>query len=583
MPINRRHFLAYGSAVCAAILSAVGLSGCGGEEEGTRLSPFFGDGVASGDPSTDGVVLWTRYSPEGNESADSIEVGYELSTDAGFKQIAQSGSVWTDKSSDYTVHADIGGLEAGTTYFYRFSVEGAYSEVGRTRTLPAETEKVKLALFSCANFTNGYFNAYDYAAKFDDLDAVIHLGDYIYEYGMVDADGKPAYATERAEAIGRELPDDNKTELLTLADYRKRYALYRTDPMLRTLHRLFPFIFVWDDHEVANNAWTDGAANHTEGAEGTYAQRKLDAMQAYFEWLPIRPVEREGNNTVYRAFDFGSLMSLHMLDTRHEGRTKQLNLTQDLLEDSPRLRSMLSEEGRALMSDMQWNWLSDSLQNANSIWTVIGQQVIVGKLELPVELAEILMQLLEANASESKKQELIAKVEQVSNELAAIKLKQLLHDPALTDEEIARLENKIPYNLDAWDGYPAERNRLYALLQGRKNCMIFSGDSHNAWCNALKDASGKSVATEVGVPSVSSPGIESYLDLNEPSQLSQLEEGVKIFNSETIYDNLSDRGFVVAEFSREKADIHWIYVDTIDSQQYALLDARSKSLEFAAG
>ncbi len=507
---------------------------------------------------------------------------YEIAQDADFRHLVRKGSVQTDRSHDFTVHAEVGGLEAGKTYFYRFRVHESYSETGRTRTLPVKAETVKLAFFSCANYTNGYFNAYDYAARFDDLDAVIHLGDYIYEYGMVDADGKPAYATERAEAIGRVLPEDNDSELLSLSDYRKRYALYRCDPMLRTLHRLFPFICIWDDHEIADNAWTDGAENHSETAEGDYSKRKRNAMQAYFEWLPIRPVPRDGKATIYRAFEFGDLLSLHMLDTRHEGRSKQAGLSAEDLNDSEAFRKTLASKEGKLMSDAQWNWLNDSLQNAKSRWTVIAQQVIVEKLELPVALAAILMQLMDGDLSDDEKEALITEAEQIANELASIKKKQVLHDPSLTEEEKARLQDTVPYNLDAWDGYPGERERLYALLLGRKNCMIFSGDSHNAWCNLLHDDGGNRVAVEIGVPSVSSPGIESYLGLTDRARIDRMEQGVRMFNPETVYDNLSDRGLVIAEFSQDRADIHWIYVDSIDSDRYERLDARCKTLAFAA-
>ena len=580
MPIDRRAFLAYGSAACAALISGAGLSGCGEDAEGRHR--YFRDGVASGDPTKEGVVLWTRYTPQNDGMASTVEVKYEIAQDTDFRHLVRKGSVQTDRSHDFTVHADVGGLEAGKTYFYRFRVYESYSETGRTRTLPVKSETVKLAFFSCANYTNGYFNAYDYAARFDDLDAVIHLGDYIYEYGMVDADGKPAYATERAEVIGRVLPEDNDSELLSLSDYRKRYALYRCDPMLRTLHRLFPFICIWDDHEIADNAWTDGAENHSETAEGDYSKRKRNAMQAYFEWLPIRPVQRDGKATIYRAFEFGDLLSLHMLDTRHEGRSKQAGLSAEDLNDSEAFRKTLASKQGKLMSDAQWNWLNDSLQSAKSRWTVIAQQVIVEKLELPVELAAILMQLMDGDLSDDEKEALITEAEQIANELASIKKKQVLHDPSLTEEEKARLQDTVPYNLDAWDGYPGERERLYALLLGRKNCMIFSGDSHNAWCNLLRDDGGARVAVEIGVPSVSSPGIESYLGLTDRARIDRMEQGVRMFNPETVYDNLSDRGLVIAEFSQDRADIHWIYVDSIDSDRYERLDARCKTLAFAA-
>jgi len=583
MPIDRRQFIAISAAACSALLASQGLTGCGasGDQRESEESRNFVHGVASGDPAHDSVILWTRFSPSEEMKGETVGIGYKVALDPGFDRIVDAGTVWIDESTDYTVHAEAVNLEAGTVYYYRFETTDGCSATGRTKTLPLETDKVRLAFFSCANFTYGYFNAYDHAAKLDEVDAVIHLGDYIYEYGMFEADGTSAYATERAEAIGRVLPEDNETELLTLSDYRKRYALYRSDPMLRALHQSFPFICVWDDHEIANDAWVDGAANHSEGAEGTYAERKQYAMQAYFEWLPIRTRDiSEEVPRIYRSFTFGNLVSLHMLDTRHEGRSRQLSMTAESLEDPERFRAELSDLQRSLMSENQWAWLADALHTSTGLWTVIGQQVIVGKLELPVELAAILMQLLASGLSASQKEVLTAEAEQVSNELASIKLRQFAHDPTLTADEIARLETKVPYNLDAWDGYPEERNRLYSLLRGRKNSFIFSGDSHNAWCNDLEDGNGTAIATEVGVTSVSSPGIEAYLDLTDPAQLGQVEAGIKIFNPELMYDNLSDRGYVLAEFTPDTATVHWVFVDTITSQAYEINQFRSKTLIF---
>ena len=206
------------------------LSGRAASARSSALSPAsFAHGVASGDPLADGIMLWTRATPDG--APTSLTLAWELSRDSDFNSVVRSGTVEAAASRDYTVKIDVRELEPGATYYYRFRSASAYSGTGRARTLPAAgVAAVKLAVVSCANYPAGYFHAYREASRIENLDAFIHLGDYIYEYGA------GGYATERAAELGRLYPDDNDGELYTLTDYRRRYALYRSDSDVQAMH-----------------------------------------------------------------------------------------------------------------------------------------------------------------------------------------------------------------------------------------------------------------------------------------------------------------------------------------------------------
>ncbi|MBN2894604.1 MAG: alkaline phosphatase D family protein [Campylobacterales bacterium] len=322
---TRREFLIASALSMGAFVVSTGLGGCGSDGSDSGVKVAFNHGVASGDPLHDRVILWTRVTP--NSATDSLEVRFEVATDDTFKNLVRPAETATISAAhDYTLKVDFQNLQAGSTYFYRFTCNGVTSPVGRTKTLPqGALSQAKFAVFSCSNYPNGHFNAYSEAAKIADLDATIHTGDYIYEYGMFEKDGvTPAYATAHAAEYGRVLPSDNNTELLTLEDYRKRYALYHTDAGLQAIHAACPMIVVWDDHEIANDAYKTGAQNHDE-SEGSFSERKANALQAYFEWLPIRPYQEGNYETIYRSFTYGDLLSLHMLDTRIIGRDQQLS------------------------------------------------------------------------------------------------------------------------------------------------------------------------------------------------------------------------------------------------------------------
>ncbi|WP_370977928.1 alkaline phosphatase [Agaribacterium sp. ZY112] len=570
--INRRDLLKYSALSLGSVTVMGGLSACNldGDNEKT-IDMSFTHGVASGDPKSDKVILWTRAKPKDENKNHSLTVNYELATDPDFMNITHNGQSKVSEDSDFTLKVDAINLSPATDYYYRFKSNGMTSITGHTKTLPetnTEVSQVKLALFSCSNYTAGYFNAYSEAVNMLDLDAAIHLGDYIYEYRMGE------YATENAENIGRALPKDNDVELLTLEDYRKRYALYRSDLGLSALHAVVPMIVIPDDHEVANDTYIDGAENHSPETEGDFSERKRNALQAYFEWMPIRPASSGDNSTIHRSFQWGSLVNLMMLDTRLSGRSKQLSYTDssffnsDGSFNSTSFAAAVADDNRTMLGAEQLQWLQTELSSSSATWQVLGQQVLMGKMNLPLEL---LLQLGNNDTSE------------LLTELSSIKARMLNNDPSLSDLELARLNAAAPYNLDAWDGYQYEREVIYATTNAlNKNLVVIAGDTHNAWANNLKNQDGEAVGVEYAVASVSSPGLEDYLDLDEEAA-SGLSQGLNLLIDDLHYNNMYDRGFAVMTFTEDKTQTEWIYVDTILSTNYNLKVESSYTMEVEAG
>ncbi|WP_323845951.1 alkaline phosphatase D family protein [Microbulbifer magnicolonia] len=551
---TRRNFIKAALAATGGVVVSTPLQAMTRPELPSAVT--FRHGVASGDPLQDAVILWTRATPaEGSAPAgpaEPVKVTWELARDRQFTDVLRRGSADTDLARDYTIKIDVQGLQPGTSYFYRFVGAGEQSTVGHTRTLPAAgVDQVKLAVFSCSNYPAGHFNAYQLAAQSDDWDAVLHLGDYIYEY---PADG---YATERSAEIGRALPEDNGGEILTLTDYRKRYALYRTDAGLQALHAAAPFIAVWDDHEVANDTWKAGAENHSPD-EGDFFARRAAAVQAYYEWLPIRPPMGERHPQIYRSFSFGDLLDLHMLDTRVIGRDAQIDFAGYIGEDGSfdgrAFAAALADPARSLLGQKQRAWLERTLEKSSGHWQLLGQQVLMGRMHLP---AEIMMNY----ASGGKRPDTTA-------ELVGFKAASLKGEP-LSESQRARLQQVVPYNLDAWDGYSVEREALYRRARElQKNLVVVAGDTHNAWFNHLKDARGNMVGLEFAAPSVTSPGMETYLTLDEKSA-QELARGMPVLIDELQYCNLHQRGYMALTFRREQVQAEWKFVDNIDSTEFA--------------
>lgn len=593
--MTRREFIKVSGAVASTILISTGLVACGSNSDNnatsdatnqpTTLRIAFNHGVASGDPLATSVIIWTRVTHLEALQGD-IEVAFEVATDKTFTNLVHNGIYTSNQASDFTVKVDAQNLQAGTTYYYRFSSNGVTSPIGKTKTLPIDNpEQIKMALFTCANYPNGYFNVYTEAAKIEDLDVTLHLGDYIYEYGMYendDFDAKvPAYATSKAIAIGRELPQDNNKELLCLEDYRKRYALYHTDSGTQAIHAAAPMIVIWDDHEVANDTYKEGAQNHDE-SEGSFTQRTHDALQAYFEWLPIRTIKDK--KAIYRRFDFGGLVSLYMLETRLFGRDKQLSYSSYFDAqgnfDAQTFQSDIGSPKRTMLGATQLEWLQQQMATSNATWQLLGQQVLMGKMYLPSELLMVISQL--EGATGETKTALLTQLNTLLGELVTIKTRMLQQDATLTQEEIARVTTVLPYNLDAWDGYFMERETIFGTARALgKKLVVVAGDTHNAWANNLRDYKGEVVGVEFATPSVTSPGLEEYAGLSDVMMAAQFEGAIDLLIDDLKYLNAYDRGFMTLTFDATQVSANWYYVNSCDSTEYSLNTHRAKTITVA--
>ncbi|WP_032881337.1 alkaline phosphatase D family protein [Acinetobacter sp. WC-323] len=577
--ISRRELIQKSLFGFGALSLTAGLTGCNdsSDQETATLQVNFEHGVASGDPLQDRVILWTRLTP--SESSARLQVTWEIALDQQFKQIIKTDKVMTTAAYDFTVKVDATGLKADQSYFYRFIFGDKVSPIGQTKTLPSSATKVSFAVCSCSYYPVGYFYVYREMAK-QNVDVVIHLGDYIYEYG---ADG---YAKD--EAV-RKLEADNNTEIIKLNDYRKRYALYRKDKDLQALHQRHPFIVVWDDHELANDAWREGAENHTEETaqaknEGKFLERKLAALQAYFEWMPIRPVD-EQHTKIYRQFDFGGLVNLMMLDARIIARDEQLNYANYMTAnglDIAKFQTDWINPTRTLMGETQREWLLGSkeknivgvLQSSTATWDVLGQQILMTKMLVPAELLFALAEITSGHPSDETLEKMNAQIA----ELITLKIRLQKGDPSLTAQEKARVLTVAPYNLDAWDGYFAEREIVYAAVaQLKKKVVVLAGDTHNAWSSNLYSKDGVFVGVELATSSVSSPGLEKYLDI-PLAQLQQFEFAFTTLIDELNYCNLNQRGYLVVQFDAVQVQSQWIYLDSIKKSDYAVDQSRGYQL-----
>ncbi|MXZ13159.1 MAG: alkaline phosphatase [Candidatus Dadabacteria bacterium] len=564
--LSRKH-LVYALTVFffAVLLVAIGFALYGGSG---RVS--FDHGIASGDPLADRVVVWTRVTPLTSQKRAKVRV--EVASDEKFESLVYSSVQTATAKRDYTVKIDVKGLSAGTVYYYRFRSGKVTSAIGRTKTLPqGDVNSVKLAVFSCSNYPishGGYFNVYGHAAKTADVDAVIHLGDYIYEYGRA-----PDSGTGNSKEADRDLPQYSDKEILTLDDYRRRYALYRTDPQLQALHAAHPFITVWDDHEIANDAYVGGAQNHDE-SEGSFDKRKTVALQAYYEWMPVRSVDGKNPQRIYRSFSFGNLVELFMLDTRLSGREKQLGYKNyfdpETGFDGQRFRKDIGSPERTLLGPDQLAWLRGKLAGSTATWQVLGQQVLMGRMNVPFEIIPHLG-------------DRTPEVAGLIDQLTKIKARMLREDSSVTQDEMNRINTVLPYNLDAWDGYPAEREAVLGTAYGAdNNLVVLAGDTHNGWANNLKDAMGNQVGVEFATPSVSSGGLETYLKLTS-QQAEEFARDLEVLVDDLVYSNTKDRGYIIVSFTAKRAQSQWIYVDTVKQLEFRELTSGGKMLGVLPG
>jgi alkaline phosphatase D len=498
--ITRRDFIRGAGATVAAWPAVAGAG-----QTAEPPTSVFRHGVASGDPLGDRVILWTRVTPRGGRPTQAIPTQWRIATDERLRNVVAGGTAPASADRDFTVKVDARGLEPGRTYYYGFEAAGDRSPVGRTRTIAKDPARVRLAVASCSNYPAGYFNAYRAIANQPDLDAVLHLGDYIYEFANgVYGDGT---------ASGRvPLP---ATEAITLAEYRLRYATYRSDVDLQAVHARHPFIAIWDDHESANDAWSDGAVSHDD-SKGPWPTRKAAAARAFLEWLPVR--EAAGALRLYRAFPFGGLADLYMLDGRTY-RDQQVPVGN---------YPGLVDEGRSMLGAPQEAWLLDGLRKskrAGTTWRVLGQQVMFSPF-LPL-------------ASRTS-------------------------------------------GVDTWEGYPSARGRIFDSLERNAidNLVIVAGDIHSSWgfdvprspLSGYDARTGAgSLAVEFVTPAISSPA---------RPELIPREAEFRSAAPHLKYLNLDRHGYVLLDLTRERARGEWHFVRTVTepsadvSLAYALECAR---------
>jgi len=515
MTLGRREFVV--GSVGAATLSGV-ISGCaegangsdldagerdaGGDPDagGGEARPIaelaldeerFAHGVASGDPLQDRVMLWTRL---GGAGTGTHAVRWVVARDPALTDVVREASASTSAARDFTVKVDVDELDPGAVYYYAFAFGEGRSAIGRTRTLPeADVAQVRFVFTSCANFNNGYFHAYRAVAERADLDVWVHLGDYIYEYGEGE------YGDS---SLGRSLSPAH--EAISLEDYRTRYAHYRSDPDLRELHRQHPLIVVWDDHEFADNSYSEGAYNHQPESEGDWGDRTRAASQAFLEWLPIRVAGGALPPTIYRSFAFGNLFDLIMIDTRIAGRAQQAgNL------DDPGDPAIWVEPARQLLGSAQEEWLTDALsesQQRGATWRFLGNQVMFAETRHPLR-GNIL-------------------------------------------------------NADQWDGYQPARQRIvsHVRTEGIENLVVLTGDIHTSWAFELAENPFDTPTTydpygiELVCPAITSQGLEG--DENEAAAPVLLP----MSNPHLKFIDVVRKGYVLIDVTDERIQAEWYFV-----------------------
>jgi alkaline phosphatase D len=478
----------------------------------------FTHNVASGEPGPDSVLLWTRYvSATGGPS----KVRVEISETQDFAKIAGGGQMVTGPWRDHTVKITVDNLAPGKWHWFRFiAPDGSMSPVGRTKTLPVgKTAKFNIAIFSCSNLGFGEFNAYGHAAARDDIDLVLHMGDYIYEYGRGGYDGGAKFAA-------RIFPAD---EILTLADYRLRYASYRADKQLQALHANFPMIPNTDDHEGTNDMWEGGAQNH-QADEGDWTNRKNAAMQVWREWLPV-------GETPWKEYPIADLATYYRTDTRAVARSKPY-FSGDFMRAADPAKALAEfrdgawrDPAMTMLGTEQESWLFKAIARNKSTWAVVGSGTNMGYNYTPDQA----MDWFPKDAPESRKNF-------VRNGLAAAKA-------------------GLPYNLDNWGGYPVARSRLLGAAQrADANLVVVTGDSHNGWAFDLPEG-GKPAGVEFGGHSVSSPGFENSTQGTDPAVIARgLVERSK---DELRWVDTSNRGYMHMTLTQQAATNEWVFMQTV--------------------
>lgn len=526
-----------GAAACSPALDPL-------KNDAVSSTGTFEHGVASGDPLASSVILWTRVTP----SADGpVDVAWEIDTDKDFSNPV-TGTAQARAVRDYTVKVDASGLESGRDYFYRFIAGDQTSPVGRTKTLPeGETKDVRLAVVSCSNFEHGYFNVYDLIAQKNDaeggahFDALIHLGDYYYEYGanVYDAPNKPE---------GRIHEPAN--EIISLSDYRTRHAQYRRDPNLQAVTAGMPMIAIWDDHETSNDSWQGGAENHSEN-EGSWEDRKTAALRAYYDWMPVRePAPGRAREAFYRHFQFGDLLTLVGVETRLTARAEPFvleNFTDDIVADPDGFKAeRINDPSREMLGAEQRDYIVETFAQSKADgthWRMLANQVIMGRLLTPDFTPYVTEEATKA----------------IEKDWPGI------HD------FLTLSKYSLPFYPDSWDGYPVARERFYAALDqaGVNDMMVLTGDAHEFWANDLTREDGTKMGAEFVTSSVSSKTLTAYLgDGTEDHNLLLTQS-----NPDARYYNALNNGFIELTITPKKTTADMWAVDRVNSRDYNVFRA----------
>nr|WP_245721333.1 alkaline phosphatase D family protein [Nocardia pseudovaccinii] len=482
--------------------------------------PVFRHGVASGDPLPSGVIIWTRVTVSddatpGSGIGVSAAVRWELAADERFASVIASGMATATADYDHTVKIDVTDLRPGSAYFYRFTAFGVHSPVGRTRTAPATSaaiDRLRFGVVSCSNWEAGYFGAYRHLADRTDLDAIVHLGDYIYEYGRGKYGGRS----------GAVRPHEPADEIVTLADYRIRHAQYKTDPDLLALHARVPFICTWDDHEFADNAWSGGANNHDPAAEGDWQQRRAASARAYLDWMPVRASSSGADVQIYRRLRFGNLAELSMLDLRSYRDQEVEPVAGWRAVDNP---------ARTITGKAQMDWLTAGLASAPVQWKLVGNSVMIAPLVFPPL------------------------------------------EPATTEAITTMVgvpRSGVPANADQWDGYTADRRTLFQSITDQQvgDVVFLTGDIHSSWAADLpvdpaNYPGGPTVGAEFVVPSVTSSSLGELLKAPPRTVAVTVEESVKGVNRHLRYVEMESHGYGVLEVTPAQAQMDWFYVTDV--------------------
>lgn len=509
------------------------------------VSPYFKHGVASGDPLPRAVVIWTRVTPmaaalPGSGKGPRVDVTWQVATDAAFTRIVKRGLFGTGPGRDHTVKVDVGGLRPATHYYYRFLYNGGASRVGRMKTAPAANStpaRVRFGLVSCSNIQAGWFSAYRHLAKRDDLDAVLHLGDYIYEYGP---DGY-GYGQDEIN-IRKHVPP---REIVSLSDYRRRHAQYKTDPDLAALHARYAFIATWDDHEVTNDRFRTGAGNHNAG-EGIFKTRQAAAYRAYDEWMPIRlsgTAALNDGSQIYRRLKFGQLAELTMLDLRTY-RHEQIAATIPS-PVGPTISTQLNDPKRTITGQGQMDYLKASLNNSRAQWKLVGNPVMIA----PLTFVSLPHDVLDA-----------------VSELTGI---------SLPDAAVV--------NTDQWDGYAADRKEVLNHLRDRgvKDAVFLTGDIHSAWASDLPTDPGTyplintSAGVEFVTTSVTSNNLKDILGTPRRTASKTVEGIIRNANRHIKYVNFDDHGFAVLDVTAARAQVDYFIIGDRKNRNAGLTWERS--------